>query len=166
MISSEVIRRYPFFAGLDTRQIQTLATVAEDLEVEGGHVFFRPNDLLDRFYLAVGGKVGIFMEATARGVNHGVAAQLTGQVETEDVVVSAVNPGEGFGWSALFQPYEATAGAKALEPSCVVVFDAKALLRIFKEDSRFGYVMAQKIVHVVQLRLHDRDIESLSEKVA
>ena len=164
MISSELIRRYPFFAGLNSGQIQALAMAGEEVEVAGGHVFFRETDLLDRFYLLLKGEVGIVLEATARGVKHGVAAQLTGQVKTEDMVVSAVRPGEVFGWSALFQPYEATAGAKALAPCKAVGFNAKDLLRIFEKDCAFGYAMAQKIVQVVQLRLRDRDIESLAER--
>jgi hypothetical protein len=37
MVSPELIRRYPFFAGLDYDQLVKLAKVAQEYKVEAGH---------------------------------------------------------------------------------------------------------------------------------
>ena len=39
MISTEISRRYPFFAGLSLDRINTLAKVARGEKVEAGHFF-------------------------------------------------------------------------------------------------------------------------------
>lgn len=164
MISPEMIRRYPFFAGLNTEQIDTIAKEGEDLEVPEGHIFHRSNEALAHFYIVVSGEIGIFLERTARNVKHGIAEQLTGQIQTEDVVVSVVRPGEIFGWSSLLPPYSATAGSKAIVDSKVIAFNTKELLRVFETDCQFGYIMSQKLAQVIHTRLQDRRTESLAEK--
>lgn len=165
MVSPELIRRYPFFAGLSMDYLKALARVAEEHEVEEGHVFFRSNDMLYEWYLILEGEVGIYLDPPARDVEHGIADQLTGQIQTKDVLISDIWPGHIFGWSALFPPYEATAGAKALKPTRVIAFDAVELGHRFEEDHHFGFLMAQKLAQVIHQRLHDRRVESLSHHV-
>jgi len=165
MISPEMIRRYPFFAGLSTEQIEIIAKEGEEMEVPEGHVFHRGNDALHRFYIVVSGEIGIFVERTARGVKHGIADQLTGHIQTEDVVISYVRPGEIFGWSSLLPPYSATAGSKTMTDSKVIAFNTDELLRVFETNCQFGYVMAQKLAQVIHTRLQDRRAESVSDRV-
>ncbi len=43
MVSLELIRRYPFFAGLSYENIVALAEVADELSVSPGHYFFHGN---------------------------------------------------------------------------------------------------------------------------
>ena len=62
MISPEIIRRYPFFAGLSNEQIITLAEDAEEKNIKEGYVFFKENDFLKSFYLVLDGTVGIVIE--------------------------------------------------------------------------------------------------------
>lgn len=163
MISPELIRRYPFFAGFSMEEIQILAMAGEELNVKQDHVFFRGNDTLDRFYLIMDGAVGILLEPPLRDVKHGVVEQLTGQMQTEDVIVSTIAQGDVFGWSALLPPFKATAGAKALGATRVIAFDAIELLHVFDENPHFGYRMVQRLAYVIHRRLYDRQIESLAQ---
>jgi CRP-like cAMP-binding protein len=55
MISPEIIRRYPFFAGLSLDQIDTLAKAASEEKVEAGHFFLREGDEVPYLYLVVEG---------------------------------------------------------------------------------------------------------------
>ncbi|MCX7851351.1 MAG: cyclic nucleotide-binding domain-containing protein [Caldilineales bacterium] len=165
MVSPELLRRYAFFAGLSYENIVTLAGLAEEETVEAGHVFFHEGERLDRFYLLVQGNVGVIIELPDTRVEQPVSGQLTGVLKTRDVVVSTVGPGEVFGWSALVPPHTATAGAKALTPCRVVVFDAAGLLKAFAEDCHFGYVMMQKAAETIRSRLHDMHIQSLAAVV-
>ncbi len=165
MISPELIRRYPFFAGLSHDHIVTLAKVADELTVETGYYFFHEGDELERLYLVVEGAVAIVIEVPAQDVEHELSGQLTGELKTSDVVISAVGPGEVFGWSALVPPHQATTSGKATTPCRVIAFDCQELLSIFEDDCLFGYLMTQKIAQVVRDRLRDMRIESLAHVV-
>ena len=90
-----------------------------------------------------------------------VLQQLIGKLQTTDVVISTIEPGEIFGWSALVAPYKATAGGKAITPCRVVVFDCQELRNQLEEDCQFGYLMMKKIAQIMRDRLHNLRIEFL-----
>ncbi len=162
MISPELIRRYPFFASLTEDNLTTLAKLGELVRVEVGHIFFKEGEHLDRLFLVVEGAVGIFLEIPAQRGGHSIAEQLTRELATEEVVVSALGPGDVFGWSALVPPYTAMGGAKALTPVETVAFPAKPLMEAFKADCRFGFLIMQRIAQVARERLYALRIESIS----
>ncbi len=162
MISPELLRRYPFFAGLSVNQLTLLAQAAEEKEVEAGNYLFREGEPLQKMFLTVAGNVDIVMELPAQNVSHKVSEQLLGEMKTDDVVVTTVGPGEIFGWSALLPPHEATASGKTTTDSQVVVFDGPTLMQKFVEDPAFGYVMTQKVASVMRERLKALRIESLA----
>jgi CRP-like cAMP-binding protein len=143
--------------------ISVLAKSATEEMVETGHFFFHEDEDLSEFYLALEGAVAIVFELPERGVEHKVSDQFTRKLQTRDVVVSTVGPGEMFGWSGLVPPHKATAGAKAVTPCRVVAFDCKELLKVFDEDCGFGYLMTQKAAQVIRARLRDVRIESLAQ---
>lgn len=162
MISPELIRRFPFFAGLDLEQINKLAKLGSEEIVEEGHYFFHENDELDKFYFSLEGAIGIVYEVPERDVEHTVADQFARKLKTKDIVISTVGPGEMFGWAGLVPPHTARASAKALAPSRVIAFDSLTLLKEFDKDCGFGYVMTQKAAQVIGNRLRDLRVESLA----
>ena len=165
MISPELIRRYPFFAGLEESQIVSLAQVAVEEKVAEGHVFFQEGDKVDTFFLVVEGEVAVIIEVPDQAVEQKVSGQLMGKLETKDIIISTVGPGEVFGWSGLVPPHEATASAKAKNACWVVAFDGVQLREKFNADCEFGYVMLQKAAQVSRARLRDLRIESLSSLI-
>ena len=165
MISPELIRRYPFFAGLEEEQIVTLAQVADEVAVEVGHYFFHEGDKLNIFYLVVEGEVAVTIEVPDQAVEQKVSGQLTGKLQTKDIVISTVGPGEVFAWSGLVPPHESTASAMANGACRVIAFDGIALREKFEEDCRFGYIMMQKAAEVSRGRLRDLRIESLASLI-
>jgi CRP-like cAMP-binding protein len=165
MISPELLRRYPFFAGLEDSQILALAQVAVKEKVDEGHYFFHEEDKLDTFYLVVEGEVAVIIEVPDQAVEQKVSGQLTGKLQTKDIVISTVGPGEVFAWSGLVPPHEATASAKAATACWVVAFDGDQLRHKFEEDCRFGYIMMQKAAEVSRGRLRDLRIESLANLI-
>jgi CRP-like cAMP-binding protein len=162
MVSPELVRRYPFFAGLDYDHIVQLAKVAKERSVETEHCFFHESDDLKSVYLVLEGAVALVFEVPDQDVEQQVSGQLTGELKTKDITVSTVGTGDVFGWSGLIPPHTATATAKAITPCKVLAFDSKELLQIFDEDCRFGYIMAQKAAQVIRERLRDLRIESLA----
>lgn len=165
MVSPELIRRFSFFAGLDASEVSELAKLADAYDARQGTVIFHEQEELECLYLVVSGEVGIVLQVTARDVSHGVSAQLTGDMEMEDVIVSSAKEGEIFGWSSLIPPHKATAGAKVFsDDASLVMVDALALRKRFDDQPHFGYKMAVKIAQVARQRLQDIRIESLSER--
>ncbi|GAB4453494.1 MAG: hypothetical protein Kow0031_35720 [Anaerolineae bacterium] len=162
MISPELLRRYPFFSGMSHDQIVALAKVAGEEAVEAGHYFFHEGEQLTCLYLILEGAVAVVLEIPADGAHQTVANQYNRQLQTTDVVISAIGPGEVFGVSALIPPPVATASAKATTPCRVVAFNGAELLQLFEKDCQFGYQLTQRIAHVFRSRLHDMRIESLA----
>ena len=162
MVSPELLRRYPFFAGLSHGHISTLAKLADEITVEAEEYFFHEEDELNRFYLLLEGAVSIVIELPERNVDHKVSDQFMRDMKTRDVIVSTIGSGDVFGWSGLIPPYRATAGSKALTSCRVVAIESTELLNIYEEDCQFGLLMTQKAAQVIRDRLRDLRTETLS----
>ncbi len=119
MVSPELIRRYPFFAGLSMEQIVTLAKAANAVTVDAEHYFFREDEALDHFYVVVEGAVDIMVDLPDENAGESVSQQLTGNFQTKESVLSSIGPGEMFAWSALIPPHNATSSGKSLTPGRV-----------------------------------------------
>jgi CRP-like cAMP-binding protein len=148
MVSPELLRRYPFFAGLGLDHIVTLAQVADEMTVEAEYYFLREGDRVDHFYLILEGEVA-------------VTITLPGQ--NREVITSTLGPEEVFGWSALVPPHDATSNVKTLTRCRLVSFDCDELWPSFEADCRFGYLMIQKIAQIIRERLRDMRIETLAD---
>lgn len=164
MISPELVRRYPFFAGLNEEQIVALAKSATEKAVPEGEYIFQEGEKLCCFYLVAQGAVAIVIEVPDQSTQHPVAEQLAGELKTKNIVVSTVGSGEMFGWSALVEPNIATAGARALTPCRLLAFDCDKLRKAFEKNCRFGYLMMQKAAQTIRGRLRDLHVESLAFK--
>ena len=66
MIPTELLRRYPFFAGLNDDYMVTLAKSAVEFTVDEEHCFFHEGDILDHFYLVLEGTISIVIEVPDR----------------------------------------------------------------------------------------------------
>ena len=165
MISLELLRHYPFFAGLSRDQLGAMTKVSGELTVEADHYFFHEGDHLDNLYFVLEGAVALVIKVPDQDVAHKLSEQLTGELRTKDVVITAVGPGEVFGWSALVPPHKATTSGKTMTPCHVLTFDCRALQKIFEDDCRFGYLIMQKTAQVIRDRLQAIRIESLAELV-
>ena len=93
MISPELIRRYPFFAGLNHDYVGTLTKLADEVSVEAGHCFFGEGDELKKLHLVVEGAVAIIIGVPDRDAAQPLSGQLTGKVTTKDITVSTVGTG-------------------------------------------------------------------------
>ena len=147
MVSVELLRRFPFFAGLNFDQLDALARASDEKEVEAGHFFLHERDENPYLYLVLDGEVTVVLE-------------LTGQ--NKEVIVGDVGPGEVFAWSALVPPHTATASVKATSPCHVVAIDCCQLLKDFEQDPAFGYLMMTKAAQITRDRVVTLTIETLA----
>jgi CRP/FNR family transcriptional regulator, cyclic AMP receptor protein len=147
MISPEILRRYPYFAGLDADRLVLLARTAQENTAVAGEYFFREGDALDKIYIVVEGEVVIVATLPSKG---------------REVVVSTINVGEIFAWSGLVPPYEATSSAKAVTACRVIAFDCPQLRSRFDEDCSLGYMMMLRLAQVMRDRIRDMRMETIA----
>ncbi len=148
MVSLELIRRYPFFAGLSMEQMTILAEAANEEKVEAGHFFLHEKDETPYLYLIVKGEIAVLIELPK---------------QDRAIVVSTVGPGEVFAWSALVPPHTATASVKATTLCHVVALDCRQLLKVFEEDDPpLGYLMMKKAAQAIRDRMVITTIETLA----
>lgn len=147
MISPEILRRYPYFAGVDADGLVFLARSAQELTAEAGDYFFREGDALDKMYLVVEGEVEIVATLPGKG---------------REIVISTVSPGEIFAWSGLVPPYQATSAAKAKTICRVIAFDCPQLRARFDAEPALGYVMMLRLAQVMRDRIRDMRMETIA----
>jgi CRP-like cAMP-binding protein len=165
MVSVELLRRYPFFAGFTREQIDDLARVASEQSVLAGHQFIFEGERLTDFFLILEGSVGVIIEVPDRKMEQSLTRQITNNFITRDVTVSTVSEGEVFGWSAIIPPNLSSATLKALTPCRVLVFDYQQLQPIIAEDCCFGHLLTVKAAQITRARLRDMRVESLADLV-
>ena len=166
MVSAELLKPYPFFAGLSQQQLATVTQAAQELTAEAGHIFFREGDELDHFYVVVEGEVAIIIALPDNDVAHSLASQIDRSLLTRDVAVTTAGPGDVFGWSGLIPPYECSAGAKAVTDCTVVAVDCAQLRPAFVDDGHFGYVLTERAAQLIRERLRALRNETLSHLAA
>lgn len=147
MISPEILRRYPHFAGVDAEGLVFLARSAQEATAEAGEYFFREGDTLDRTYIVVEGEVAIVATLPGKG---------------REIVISTVSPGQVFAWSGLVPPYQATSAAKAVTACRVIAFDCPQLRARFDADSALGYTMMLRLSQVMRDRIRDMRMETIA----
>lgn len=165
MVSAELLRRYPFFAGFTREQIDDLSRVAEEESVLPGNQFVYEGKRLTNFYLVLEGTVGIIINVPDREIEQSLTRQITNDLITREVTVSTVGEGEVFGWSAVIPPNLPTANAKALTTCRVLVFDYQLLQPIIDEDCCIGHLLTLKIAQIIRDRMRVWRMESLAEIV-
>jgi len=163
MISVELLRRYPFFAGFTREHLNHLARVTREESVLAGHQFISEGERLTNFYLVLEGTVGVLVKVPDREFEQSLTRQITNNLITKEVTVSTAGEGEVFGWSALIPPNLSTASVKALTPCRVLVFDYQELQPIIDEDCCFGHLLTLKAAQTIRDRLRDRRVENLAE---
>jgi CRP/FNR family cyclic AMP-dependent transcriptional regulator len=163
MISPELLRRYPFFAGFSHEQLAVLAMSADERSVGAEHTFFHEGENLSDFFLLLEGTAVLTIKIPDREAKQTNNSHITGDFITRDINVRTLGASEVFGWSALVPPNEPTASVKALTPCRVVVFNTEKLQQTMDEDCIFGYTLMLKVAQLIRKRLRNRRIESLAE---
>lgn len=166
MISIELIRRYPFFAGLTDEQMITLANKGTLEAAYAGHDFFLEGEELDRFFFVTEGKVDIVVGVTVHDSEQEFVGQILGNLNMKDLTVNTLGVGEMFGWSALIPPHTSSAGARAASDCQVISFDCNSLRPIFEKNPQFAQMMTLKAAQVTRERLREMRMESFAYRLA
>jgi len=139
MISTELLRRYPFFSQLSDNQLVKLAIISQEMTFSGEETILEENQPAKFLYFLLEGDVALYY---------------TIEASSKEIPVSHINVGEPFGISALIEPHIYTATARSKNGSRVIRFDVEQLRQAFQEDSRLEILLLQRVAKAAMQRLH------------
>lgn len=132
-----VIEQHPFFKGLEKAHIQFIVGCAKNVRFAEGEVIFREGDPANEFYFVREGLVAVELMVPHRGFT----------------TVQTVGAGDVLGWSWLLPPYQWRFGARTLEATRALAFDAACLRAKCESDHHLGYELFKRFSGVVTERL-------------
>lgn len=143
MISPEVLRRYPYFAGVDEESIKQLAMIAEEKCIPPGTEMFREGDPAKFLSIILAGEVGIEYLLG------------NGEKRTVDTLVA----GDLLGWSAMVEPYKYTAIGTTTKPTELAMIDAVKLRQLCDANPLLGYRLAREVAKLLGSRLEGARVQ-------
>ena len=143
MISPEMLRRWPYFAGISEESLKAVAMIADEKAVAAGAHMFSEGDPADALNIIVKGEVNIEYVLG------------TGDRRTVDTLVE----GDILGWSALVEPYKYTAVGTATKPTQMITISAQKLRDLCEKDPQLGYQLTTQIAKLLAHRLEGARVQ-------
>jgi CRP-like cAMP-binding protein len=163
MISPEVLRRYPHFAGIEDACLKEVGKISEERAFKAGEDVFEES--------------GAFL-ATSRIYEKGEEAShlmlLTeGKMDIaltlgsgEKVVVGTLVAGDLAALSALIPPYHLSASGTAKEDGKLIQIEAEPLRRLCEDNPGLGFKLMQGVAKGIMGRLQDTRVELAGQSYA
>jgi CRP-like cAMP-binding protein len=143
MISPELLRRYPYFAGISDECLKAVAMIADEKTVPAGTHLFSEGDPADRLNLIVKGEVNIQYVLG------------NGEKRTVDTLVD----GDILGFSAIVEPYKYTALGTTSKETQLVTIQAKKLRELCEKEPMLGYRLMAQVARLLAHRLESARIQ-------
>ena len=137
MISTELLRYYPYFAGVANDTLKEVAEISEEKKVPAGQTLFKEGETARELLILTEGQVDVFLELGSG----------------KRVKVDAIVPGDILSWSALIEPYRLRATATVKEDSKLISIDAGKLRDLCDGDHHLGYQLMRQIANALSHRL-------------
>jgi len=141
----QLLPQHPFFAGLPEETMELVVGCARLTHHPAGEVMFRTGEAATTFSLLRRGRVALEIHEPRRGT----------------LVVATVGEGEVVGWSWLVPPYRWVFDARVVEAVDAVTIDGACLRRKCDDDPRLGYLLLQRVAHIMYERLQDTRLRLL-----
>jgi CRP-like cAMP-binding protein len=136
MISPEILRRYPYFAGIDEASLRQLAMIAaEKKSIPAAARLFDAGEPVKHLAIIIRGEVNIQYLLG------------NGEMRTVDTLVA----GDLLGFSALIPPYKYTGFGTTTQETDLALIDACKLRELCNHAPQLGY---QLTLHVAKLLAH------------
>ena len=140
-----VIKKHPFFAGLDAAFCALVAGCAKNVMFQAGEHLFHEGEPAEWFYLLRHGRVAMQVAAPGRGA----------------VTFQTLGEGEIVGVSCLVAPYRWNDDARALELTRAVAMSAQCLRQKCESDHDLGYEIMKRFTPILIQRLHAAQLQLL-----
>ena len=149
MVSPEIFRRYPFFAGLTDAQLKALAVITTEVSYGKDEMIFEECDLANRLFLLIEG--GVDLSYRSQEEFH--------PTNVKEFSVGEINPGEAFGTSSIIEPYEINATARTSKPSRVLVIDSINLRQLMENDMDLANKLYLQVIKTLKERMIDLRVQ-------
>jgi CRP-like cAMP-binding protein len=143
MISPELLRRFPFFGGLNDAQLREIAMISEEIETPSGTQIFGEQEPANAIYLLLQG--GIELTYKSEEEYHPKTRKIFS--------VGDISPGEMVGISALIEPYKYSAAARTSSNSKILKLDGVALRSLIDGDAKMGCELIHQVAKIALERL-------------
>jgi CRP-like cAMP-binding protein len=137
MISKELLRRFPHFAGIPDKYMNDIAKISQVRSFEPGEELFREGNGANHFMLILNGEISIVYEIG----------------DGSKVVADTLVAGDPLAWSALLEPHTLTASGVAHKAGTLLEIEAGELRRMCEEFKDFGYTMMKEVAKTLRSRL-------------
>ena len=140
MVSPELLRRYPFFAGMADEELSWVARITDRATYPAGAVIFKEGEVAESLYVLTDGSVELVYEIpTTKGLTTSF--------------VGSIAAGEPFGLSAFNEPYLLTATARAETAVNVLEIPAEELRVLAEDNCHLGYALMKQVARALGERL-------------
>ena len=137
MVESSLLASADLFAGLDPEHIDPIAAASSVRKLRRGDVLFLEGDDPEDLYIVLGGRVAISNRS----------------VDGRESVVALMETGDLFGEMGLFGSHGRSAGARALEPSDVIVVPYAHVRQLYEDHPQLLW----RVVDMLSNRLRNMD---------
>ncbi len=137
MVSVEVLRALPYFAGVGGESLRVVAAAAEERLFQPGDPLFHEGDPARALYIIREGQIDIVYRLQ----------------EDDGRVVDTVVAGDLIGWSSLVEPFRCTATAVPRTVGRAVCMEGTALRGFCERDYSLGYQLFKALTATLSRRL-------------
>lgn len=135
----------PLLRELPKEHLRILAQVAKREEYAEQSVIVREGESAHAIYFVVSGLVSLEISAAGWGSKR----------------IMTIGPGELLGWSAILDPIQWTATARAIQPVSVLHFSGEALRVECHANPQFGYELMRRVAVALSKRLNATRLQLL-----
>jgi CRP-like cAMP-binding protein len=139
MISTETLRWFPLFAGMDYSFIKLLARNGEKVTLKKGEWLFHEKDHADALYIILSGRIDIIIRLGMRDI--------------APPGLTILGKGDVLGWSALVHPQKYTMGAVAIVDCQLVKLAGGPLCALMDEHPEMGFLLMGRLTQILGERL-------------
>jgi CRP-like cAMP-binding protein len=149
MISPEILRRYPFFSGLDDAGLKAVAMISEEVCFEKGETIYATGQPNTALFMLTEGNVETYL----------VIDDPNNPAYHKEYYLDDLDLGEVFGISAMVEPKVHTTTARASKAGKLIRIDGNALEDLFDCNCGIGYVLMKEMAATLLYRLQQDRIQ-------
>lgn len=147
MISTQILRQYPYFAGLSEDILKHVANLSRNRNFDSGEELFREGNTATHFMILMLGEVHVVYEVG----------------DGSKVIADTLVAGDPLAWSALLEPHKLTASGIAHKAGSLIEVEAEGLRHMCVENKEFGYVMMKEVAKTLRNRLSAFRVQAAAE---
>ena len=150
MVSTELLRRYPLFAGQNHYMLEEIAMLSCEIIKAENEWLFQENEEATKLYLVLNGAVALTLFVYLNGEQQHLATS------------HSLGKNEIVGWSSIIHPHQYKVGARAVKESHLLEIDAIPFRQLLDDNPEFGYHFLRQIAEVVSERFMLVNIQIMS----